>query len=41
MLPVRMRTVSLFEGGDSDDSVSLRKRLDGDVDVVPLTALGP
>ena len=39
MLPVRMRTVSLFKGGDSDGSVSLRKRRDGDL--VPLTALGP
>lgn len=30
VLPVRMRTMSLFESGDSDGSISLRKLLDGD-----------
>ena len=30
VLPVRMRTMSLFESGDSDGSVSLRGLLDGD-----------
>ncbi len=30
VLPVRMRTMSLFESGDSDGSVPLRKLLDGD-----------